>query len=129
MHPIVSPNNSFKPTPHRGSSHMPAHVSAAPLRGGLTQALGASEKSMAIVILRKTLCPLCGHVISDGHETVATSHFIETPSHPLWRYSDAAMHYECFQAWQHREDFVAEYNNTIGLIVTAAAAESHRPGA
>jgi hypothetical protein len=38
------PNNSFKPTPHRGVGHVPAlrlHVSAAPPRGGLTQALGA----------------------------------------------------------------------------------------
>ena len=100
---------------------------------------------MALVILGKTLCPLCGHVISDGHETVATPHFIETPSHPLWRYSDAAMHYECFQTWQHREDFVTEYNNTIGrvvwgngnqhhmqpdgIIVTAPASENNRPGA
>jgi hypothetical protein len=39
-----APNNSFKPTPHRGSARMLTlrqHAVAAPLRGGLTQALGA----------------------------------------------------------------------------------------
>lgn len=72
---------------------------------------------MAIVIFGETLCPLCHHAISDGHEVIATPHFIEMRSHPLWRYSDAAMHYQCFQTWRHREDFVAEYNKTIGRIV------------
>jgi hypothetical protein len=40
----VSPNNSFKLSPHRGFGHVPAlrqHASATPLRGGLTQALGS----------------------------------------------------------------------------------------
>ena len=72
---------------------------------------------MAIVILGETLCPLCGCVISDGEGTVTVPHFIESPSHPLWQYSDTAMHYKCFQVWQNRNDFVAEYNNTIGRIV------------
>ena len=38
-----SHNSSFKPTPCRGVGHVPAlrlHASAAPPRGGLTQALG-----------------------------------------------------------------------------------------
>ena len=42
----LGPNNSFKPTPHRGVGHVPAlrlHASAAPLRGGLTQALGGRK--------------------------------------------------------------------------------------
>jgi hypothetical protein len=40
----LGPNNSFKPTPHRGVGHAYAlrlHMSAAPPRVGLTQALGA----------------------------------------------------------------------------------------
>lgn len=72
---------------------------------------------MAILILGKSACALCGEVIVTEHELVATSHFISDPSHPLWRYSDAAMHCDCFQRWPHREEFVAEYNRTIGQIV------------
>ncbi len=37
------PNNSFKPTPHRGVNsvlYATLHAVAPPLRGGLTQALG-----------------------------------------------------------------------------------------
>jgi hypothetical protein len=27
------------------------------------------------------------------------------------------MHYECFQKWEHREAFVAKYNETMGKVV------------
>jgi hypothetical protein len=40
------PNNSFKPTPHRGVNsvlYATLHAVATPLRGGLTQALGGSN--------------------------------------------------------------------------------------
>ena len=80
---------------------------------------------MAIVILGKTQCPLCSNVIAAGQATVATPHFIQTPSHPLWRYSDAAMHYGCFQLWQHRDSFVAEYNNSIGRVVWGNGTQHH----
>jgi hypothetical protein len=52
----VTPNNSFKPTPHRGGSHVHTlrqHVSAAPLRGGLTQALGG-RKALCSFVLRSS---------------------------------------------------------------------------
>ena len=42
---ILPPNNSFKPTPHRGVNSVlcaTLHAVAAPLRGGLTQALGTT---------------------------------------------------------------------------------------
>ena len=44
------PNNSFKPTPHRGANHMAGtacHVLHAPLWRGLTQALGPQDTSHA----------------------------------------------------------------------------------
>ena len=44
-HP-TPPNNSFKPTPHRGVNSVlcaTLHAVATPLRGGLTQALGGRE--------------------------------------------------------------------------------------
>ncbi|NUO75270.1 MAG: hypothetical protein HOQ32_04575 [Lysobacter sp.] len=72
---------------------------------------------MAILILGKTQCPLCSQTIEAGQVTVSSPHFIHNPSNPLWRYSDAAMHYECFQPWERRAEFVAEYNRTIGEIV------------
>ena len=44
----LRPNNSFKPTPHRGVNsvlYATLHAVATPLRGGLTQALGGKEHS------------------------------------------------------------------------------------
>lgn len=73
---------------------------------------------MAIVILGSSGCSLCGEVLMTGHAIVATPHFIPDQSHPLWRYSDSAMHYDCFQQWPHREAFVAEYNRTMGQLVS-----------
>ena len=78
--------------------------------------VGRQTNTMAIVLLGKTQCPLCQAVLLAGQDLVSSSHFIESQTHPLWRYSDAAMHYGCFQAWEHRETFVAEYNRTIGHI-------------
>ena len=46
MLPISGPNNSFKPTPHRGVNsvlYATLHAVATPLRGGLTQALGGRK--------------------------------------------------------------------------------------
>ena len=46
MLPISGPNNSFKPTPHRGVNsvlYATLHAVATPLQGGLTQALGATR--------------------------------------------------------------------------------------
>jgi hypothetical protein len=44
--PGMPPNNSFKPTPHRGVNsvlYATLHAVATPLRGGLTQALGGRK--------------------------------------------------------------------------------------
>ena len=52
-HP-TPPNNSFKPTPHRGVNNVlcaTLHAVATPLRGGLTQALGG----------RKAFCKCSAH--------------------------------------------------------------------
>jgi len=64
-------------------------------------------------------CAICGLEIDIDREKlyVATTHFIGDPGDPLWSFSDAAMHYDCFQAWPHREEFVQKYNATIGRIV------------
>ena len=47
------PNNSFKPTPHRGINSVlcaTLHAVATPLRGGLTQALGAMRRILALIL-------------------------------------------------------------------------------
>ncbi len=69
---------------------------------------------MALIIVGKSKCPICGEVLQEGQRRVATSHFIYEKSDPLWRFSDAGMHYDCFQRWDHREEFVAKYNATMG---------------
>lgn len=72
---------------------------------------------MAIIIKGKSTCPLCGEIFATGEKTVATMPFIENISHHLWRYSDAAMHYECFQNWECREEFVRMFNQGVGRVV------------
>jgi hypothetical protein len=68
------------------------------------------------LITQYTKCALCGELLGDG-EIVATTHFIADRDDPLWRFSDASMHYACFQNWPHREEFVSKYNSTIGQRV------------
>jgi hypothetical protein len=62
-------------------------------------------------------CALCDREIDLKGRYVATTHFIGDPNDRLWRFSDAAMHYECFQTWKYREEFVQKYNSTIGQRV------------
>lgn len=66
---------------------------------------------MAIIIRGITECPLCGKVLADGDDLVATSHFIH--SGPLSRFSDAGMHRSCFVAWPKAGAFRAEFNGTF----------------
>lgn len=83
---------------------------------------------MAILILGHTDCPLCDNVIATGQRYVATLHFLQDQSHPLWRYSDAAMHYDCFQRWPCREEFVAEYNRTIRRLIPGSRSHMKADG-
>lgn len=64
---------------------------------------------MAIIIRGVTACPLCGEVLRDGDDIVATPHFLH--SGPLSRYSDAAMHRECFTAWPKADAFRSAFND------------------
>jgi len=62
-------------------------------------------------------CAICDQSLDIHGAIVATTHFITDESDPLWRFSDAAMHYSCFQQWQHREEFVRKYNATMGTMI------------
>lgn len=68
---------------------------------------------MALVMRGKSTCPLCGKVLAEGDDIVGTTHFIADRNDPLWRFSDAAMHRACFEAWEHRGEFEAKYQRAI----------------
>jgi len=80
---------------------------------------------MALIILGKTLCPLCGKIIGKIDQTVATSHFIADRNDPLWRYSDAGFHKECFLAWEHREEFIKRFNDIVQPMVFGNGTYKH----
>jgi hypothetical protein len=67
---------------------------------------------MALIFLGKRECSICGKVLQQDDDIVATTAFIADPSHPLWRFSDSGMHRECFRTWEHAAAFRALYNQT-----------------
>ena len=69
---------------------------------------------MAIVIRGKSQCSLCGGVLDNEADLIATSHFIHDATNPFWRYSDSATHKECFIAWPQGEAFRAIFNDLCG---------------
>ncbi len=56
-------------------------------------------------------CPLCGQKLTDP--VYATSHFMVDDTHRLYKYSDAAMHWDCYATWADRDEFVALYFESI----------------
>jgi len=72
---------------------------------------------MAMVIVGKTNCSLCGRVLADGDDFVSTTHFIADETDPFWRYSDSGMHRPCFLDWEHRNAFAEKYNAIVGKHV------------
>lgn len=74
------------------------------------------EVVVALILLGKTECSLCGKVIMAGDDIVATSHFIADRNDPLWRFSDSAMHRSCFLTWDQREAFVVKFNQLVGVV-------------
>lgn len=74
------------------------------------QAVGCGSAEVAIVVRGKTGCSVCGQIISGTDEIVMFPHFIWDEAHPLWRFSDSAMHQQCFTDWDKAEQFRAIYN-------------------
>jgi hypothetical protein len=71
---------------------------------------------MALIISEKTEYALCHVVLKENEKIISTSHFIADTEYPLWRFSDSAMHQNCFLEWDKRQTFVDKYNETIGNI-------------
>ena len=72
---------------------------------------------MALIFEGSTPCALCGEVIKKGDLVVSTSGFIADASDPFFRFSDEAMHRDCFLAWELRAAFVARYNEAHESLV------------
>ena len=65
---------------------------------------------MALILLGKTECRLCGALLEAGEELVSTSGSTVSKTDPLAPYQDAAMHRKCFLKWPQRESFVQKFN-------------------
>jgi len=72
---------------------------------------------MAIVIAGKTGCSLCGAIFAGTDDLVMFPHFIGDVAHPLWRFSDSAMHRACFARWDQAEQFRGIYNEVWPAIM------------
>jgi len=66
---------------------------------------------MAIVV-SGVLCPICNKPIDVGKDFFATTAFLEA-NDPLYRFSDAAMHWECYLTWNQRSNFASCYAEVI----------------
>jgi hypothetical protein len=80
---------------------------------------------VGLIFLGTTECSICGVVLNEGDDIVATTHFIADQNDPLWRYSDSAMHRSCFLGWEQRPAFVRRYNETIGAITWGIGTYQH----
>jgi len=55
-------------------------------------------------------CALCGEVLS--HPICGTGRFITSKSHEFYRFSDAAMHWNCYVKWPQQRRFASLYFET-----------------
>ena len=60
-------------------------------------------------------CALCEEVLTEP--VFATSHFIGDVSHDLYRFSDAAMHWDCYARWLEQPRFAALYFESVASAV------------
>ena len=67
---------------------------------------------MALVDLGFTRCPLCDQTIEAGDDTVASDSCSAFGKVDLHRYYDAALHRHCFLRWEHREEYVRQFNQS-----------------
>ena len=73
---LARPNNSFKPTPHRGVNSVlcaTLHAVATPLRGGLTQALGGRKTFCHCVARKRDFLASVSAALRSGSQHVASS--------------------------------------------------------
>jgi hypothetical protein len=64
---------------------------------------------MAILLIGKTECPICGMVIKEAQEVVCFPNFVANKFDPLWMFSDGAFHANCFYDHPLAEKALARY--------------------
>ena len=71
---------------------------------------------MALISLGSSTCSICGEVLHKDQEMITWQAFL-TPNHPLWKYSDTGMHAECFEQWEHKEEFehLSKYQPSLDI--------------
>jgi hypothetical protein len=52
----------------------------------------------------KSAYSVCGGVLGEGDDVVLHPHLLPA-GHPLWRFSDSAMHRGCYEGWEHHRYF------------------------
>jgi hypothetical protein len=57
---------------------------------------------MALILLGKSSCLLCGRLLLEGEPLTALPAIADT-THPLYHYFDAGFHQTCFDQWDGRE--------------------------
>lgn len=70
-------------------------------------------------------CPLCGEQLVSP--IFATSHFIGDTGHDLHRYSDAAMHWDCYAGWEHQARFADLHFQTFAAAAEQEPTRSYWP--
>jgi len=63
---------------------------------------------MAILFENESKCSICDEILEEKQEKIAWTAFLP-PNHYLWRYSDSGMHKNCFENWDHKEEFEKLY--------------------
>ena len=59
---------------------------------------------MAIWFSGKSACSICGAVLESKQDVIGHPAIL-LPDHPLWRFSDSAMHRACYEQWEHHKYF------------------------
>ena len=72
---------------------------------------------MAIIFHGLSTCAVCNGILQKDEVVLGFPHFIVDDKHPLWRFSDSAMHKACFATWVSAEDFRAAFNTLWPLLM------------
>jgi len=56
---------------------------------------------MAIVLLGKSICPICKNILNEGEDVTGFPHFIANTKDPLYIFTDSGVHTNCFLQQPH----------------------------
>lgn len=63
-------------------------------------------------------CAVCGDLLAKGQSVFATSGVWLPRDHPLWKFCDAPIHWECLATWPEREAFARERLRALAKFQT-----------